>query len=133
VQYLYHEPCHTPLKLHGSEAAIDSLLGAPSVESAECCGEAGTLAIASPEIAGKIRARKEEEMAKAKAKLTGEGKQKILTSCPSCLQGLARLEGETGVEADYIVVELAKNLHGEDWQNTFVSKVKNGGIERVLM
>jgi len=133
VQYLYHEPCHTPLKLHGSEAAIDSLLDTPSVESAECCGEAGTLAVASPEIAGKIRARKEEEMAKAKAKLNAEGKQKILTSCPSCLQGLSRLEGETGVEADYIVVELAKNLHGDDWQNEFVSKVKHGGIERVLM
>ncbi len=133
AQYLYHEPCHTPLKHHGSEAAIDALLGAAAVESAECCGEAGTLAVASPAIAGKIRARKEEEMAKAKAKLEGEGQQKILTSCPSCLQGLSRLEGETSVEADYIVVELAKNLHGEGWQDAFVSKVKNGGVERVLM
>ncbi|MDQ6986270.1 MAG: DUF3683 domain-containing protein [Mariprofundaceae bacterium] len=135
AQYLYHEPCHTPLKLHGSEAAIDALLGAPALESAECCGEAGTLAVASPAIAGKIRARKEEEMEKAKAKLPAKAQvdTKILTSCPSCLQGLSRLEGETGVQADYIVVELAKNLHGEDWQDAFVEKVKNGGVERVLM
>jgi len=132
-QYLYHEPCHTPLKRHGSESAISSLLKAPSVASAECCGEAGTLAVASPAIAGKIRARKEEEMEKAKAKLTTQADAKILTSCPSCLQGLSRLEGETGVAADYIVVELAKRLHGDNWQDDFVSRVKNGGIERVLM
>ncbi|MFQ5581888.1 MAG: DUF3683 domain-containing protein [Mariprofundaceae bacterium] len=133
TQYMYHEPCHTPLKRHGSEAAIDALLGSESVMSAECCGEAGTLAVAHPEIAGKIRARKEEEMAKAKAQLDGDGQQKILTSCPSCLQGLSRLEGETGVDADYIVIELARHLKGETWQQDFVKRVKNGGIERVLM
>jgi FAD/FMN-containing dehydrogenase/Fe-S oxidoreductase len=133
AQYIYHEPCHTPLKRHGSEAAIEALLHAPSVASAECCGEAGTLAVASPAIAGKIRARKEEEMAKAKAQLQDTQGAKVLTSCPSCLQGLSRLEGETGVAADYIVVELAKRLHGEGWQADFVNRVKNGGIERVLM
>ena len=132
ARYMYHEPCHTPLKRHGSEAVIDALLGAASVASAECCGEAGTLAVAHPEIAGKIRARKEEEMAKASAKL-GDGRKKVLTSCPSCLQGLSRLEGEIGVEADYIVIELARHLKGENWQEDFVRKVKNGGIERVLM
>ncbi len=133
VEYMYHDPCHTPLKRGGSHAAIRSLLGEEAVKSAECCGEAGTLAVAHPEIAGKIRARKEEEMARARAQLPGRAEQKILTSCPSCLQGLSRLEGESGVDADYIVVELARHLHGEDWQDQFVRKVQQGGIERVLM
>ncbi len=135
ARYMYHEPCHTPLKRHGSEAVIRSLLGEESVQSAECCGEAGTLAVAHPAIAGKIRARKEEEMAKAGARLTntGEGRQKILTSCPSCLQGLKRLEDVAGVEADYIVIELARHLKGEDWQQQFIQNVRHGGIERVLM
>ena len=133
VEYMYHVPCHSPLKRHGSHAAIQSLLSSDSVKTEDCCGEAGTLAVAHPAIAGKIRMRKEEQIAKAKAQLSGEAKQKVLTSCPSCLQGLSRLEGETGVDADYIVVELAKNLHGEDWQKQFVQKVKNGGIERILM
>ncbi|MDQ7000966.1 MAG: DUF3683 domain-containing protein [Mariprofundus sp.] len=133
VEYMYHVPCHSPLKRHGSHAAIESLLGSESVKSEECCGEAGTLAVAHPEIAGKIRARKEEQMEIAKAQLPGESSQKILTSCPSCLQGLSRLEDQSGVEADYIVVELARHLHGDDWQKQFVKKVKNGGIERVLM
>ncbi|HXH72578.1 MAG TPA: DUF3683 domain-containing protein [Mariprofundaceae bacterium] len=133
VQYLYHDPCHTPLKRHGSRAAIQSLLSSDAVKSEQCCGEAGTMAVATPAIAGKIRARKEEEMAKAKAKLEGEEPVKVLTSCPSCLQGLSRIEGETGVTADYIVVELARHLHGDDWQEKFVQQVKQGGIERVLM
>jgi len=133
VQYMFHEPCHTPLKLHGSEVVIHDLLGAKSVMSAECCGEAGSLAVAHPDIAGKIRARKEEEMAKAKARLKDSGQHKVLTSCPACLQGLSRLEGETGVAADYIVLELIRHLKGEDWQEIFVRQVKNGGVERVLM
>ncbi|WP_152909269.1 DUF3683 domain-containing protein [Mariprofundus ferrooxydans] len=133
VEYMYHVPCHSPLKRHGTQAAIDSLLGSDAVKSEECCGEAGTLAVAHPAIAGKIRMRKEEQMEQARAKMPGADPQKILTSCPSCLQGLSRLEGETGVEADYIVVELARHLHGEDWQQKFIRKVKAGGTERVLM
>ncbi|MDX8395690.1 MAG: DUF3400 domain-containing protein, partial [Mariprofundaceae bacterium] len=132
-QYVYHEPCHTPLKRHGSESVIQSLLGAESKESANCCGEAGTLAVASPEIAGKIRARKEEEMARVKATLIEDKPAKILTSCPSCLQGLSRIEGETEIKADYIVVELARQLYGDQWEDEFVKRIKQGGIERVLM
>ncbi len=135
MQYMYHEPCHTPLKRHGSKAVIASLLGAEAVESEDCCGEAGTLAVAHPEIAGKIRARKEERMAEASMLLSEKGgaDQKLLTSCPSCLQGISRLEKTSAVEADYIVVELAKQLYGEDWQKDFVKRIKDGGIDRVLM
>lgn len=136
-RYMYHEPCHTPLKRHGSAKAIHTLLGHESVASEQCCGEAGTMAVAHPTIAGKIRSRKEEEMSKASSRLDAEigvdGEAKVLTSCPSCLQGLSRLEGETGVDADYIVVELMRQLHGEDWQKKFVDKIKKGGIERILM
>ena len=133
IAYMYHDPCHSPLKRHGSQAAIKTLLGQSAVKSEECCGEAGTLAVAHPEIAGKIRTRKEEQMRIARAQMPEAETQKVLTSCPSCLQGLSRLEGETGVEADYIVVELANHLLGEDWQQQFIERVKQGGIERVLM
>ena len=40
---------------------------------------------------------------------------KVLTSCPSCLQGLSRYEGDTGMDADYIVVEMARHILGEGW------------------
>ena len=133
VEYLYHDPCHMPLKREGSKAVIKSLLGEDAVKVEECCGEAGTLAVAHPAIAGKIRARKEEVIAKAIDELPGAGEQKILTSCPSCLQGLSRFEGEMDIKAEYIIIELIRQLHGEDWQKQFADKIKNGGIERVLM
>ena len=62
-----------------------------------------------------------------------EQKVKILTSCPSCLQGLARYGEDTGIEADYIVVEMAKHLLGPDWMQEYVAKVNQGGIEKVLL
>ncbi len=62
-----------------------------------------------------------------------EGEVKILTSCPSCLQGLSRYGDDTGTEADYIVVEMAKHLLGADWMENYVAKANTGGIERVLL
>jgi hypothetical protein len=41
---------------------------------------------------------------------------KILTSCPSCLQGLQRYKGDLAsglLEADYIVVEMANRILGD--------------------
>jgi hypothetical protein len=35
--------------------------------------------------------------------------------------------------ADYIVVELAKKLLGEDWMAKFLDKAGRDGIERVLL
>jgi len=56
-----------------------------------------------------------------------------LTSCPSCLQGLQRYDDDAGTSADYIVVEMARHLLGENWMREFVEKANRGGIERVLL
>jgi hypothetical protein len=61
---------------------------------------------------------------------------KILTSCPSCLQGLKRYEGDMNsglLEADYIVVEMANRILGPDWMPDYVERANDGGIERVLV
>lgn len=58
---------------------------------------------------------------------------KLLTSCPACVQGLSRYEDETGVETDYIVVEVAKQVLGEDWIDGFIERAKHGGVEKVLL
>ncbi|WP_277189490.1 FAD/FMN-binding oxidoreductase [Caballeronia sp. BR00000012568055] len=58
---------------------------------------------------------------------------KILTSCPSCLQGLSRYNEDANVEADYIVVEIARKVLGENWMEQYVERANNGGIERVLV
>lgn len=136
-RFIYHDPCHTPMKRFGSRRTIQQLFGTDPVESPECCGEAGTLSVAHPDIAGKIRMRKEEQMKAAKNELrqrVGDvAGAKVLTSCPSCLQGLKRIEEVSGVQAEYIVVQLAKTRFGEHWQEWFLERIKAGGMEKVLI
>ena len=112
----------------------NTLLGGGVVQNDRCCGESGTFAASRPDIATQVRSRKEEEIRKDLVKL-GESAQpvKILTSCPSCLQGLSRYSPDTDTEADYIVVEMARHLLGENWMKEYVEKARNGGIERVLL
>jgi hypothetical protein len=58
---------------------------------------------------------------------------KILTSCPSCLQGLSRYNEDANIEADYIVVEIARKVLGPSWMEDYVARANDGGIERVLV
>lgn len=37
------------------------------------------------------------------------------------------------IEADYIVVEMAKQQLGENWLQDYLVKANNGGIEKVLL
>lgn len=138
VQYLYHDPCHTPMKQHNPVKVASHLLGKEVTLSDRCCAEAGTLAVTRPDISHQIRSRKLEELTQGIQQLTGknkaeDGNVKLLTSCPACQQGLSRYSEATGLETDYIVVELANHLLGKDWQQQFIDTVKQGGVERVLL
>ena len=139
VRYIYHDPCHTPMKTHNPVTVATKLLGGSPVQlNDRCCGEAGTFAVTRPDIATQVRFRKEEELKKGVAKLTGketahDGNVKLLTSCPACQQGLSRYRDDTGLDTDYIVVELANKWLGDGWAQRFVERAKQGGIERVLL
>jgi Fe-S oxidoreductase len=184
VRYLYHDPCHSPMKTQSPVAVAAKLVGQPVLLSERCCGEAGTFAISRPDIATQVRFRKQEEIERGIARLeatygnagagaagaaggTGRsggtgghggaiasgpvgasaaaragravgipgapGQVKVLTSCPACLQGLSRYRDEVAIEPEYIVTEVACHRLGEDWQARFLERVKNGGIERVLL
>jgi Fe-S oxidoreductase len=138
VQYLYHDPCHTPMKTYSPTDTAEKLMGQEVQLSDRCCGEAGTLAVSRPDIATQLRYRKEEEIRGGVQYYTGEEKAqdnqvKMLTSCPACQQGLSRYADDTGVETDYIVVEMANHLLGDGWQKQFINKAKDRGIERVLL
>jgi Fe-S oxidoreductase len=132
-RYLYHDPCHTPMKLRAPLETVRALTGAAVQLSERCCGESGTLATTRPDVSTQVRYRKEEELRKNVASLPGDGPVKLLTSCPSCLQGLARFDADAGTQADYIVVEMARRLLGENWLPEFVGRANAGGIERVLL
>jgi Fe-S oxidoreductase len=140
VQYLYHDPCHTPMKLHNPTKVASTLMGKQVLLSDRCCGESGTLAVTRPDVSTQVRFRKQQEIEAGVAQLqkvgaggTANPTTKILTSCPSCLQGLSRYREDASVEADYIVVELARNILGKDWLDTYVRNANAGGIERVLL
>ena len=140
--YLFHDPCHSPMKLQEPMKTVKALLGDNVLKNERCCGESGTLGVTRPDIATQVRFRKEEELQKGEALLRASGavstKQnvKILTSCPSCLQGLSRYQDDMKnglLEADYIVVEMANQILGKDWLQTYVDSANHGGIERVLV
>ncbi|RMF85856.1 MAG: DUF3683 domain-containing protein [Nitrospirae bacterium] len=132
-RYLYHEPCHTPMKTHAAEEVLaKTLVKTPVAMPPGCCGEAGTLALSRPDISAMIRLRKEEEVERCLPPgQPAAAETKILTSCPACLQGLSRLEA-MGVEADFLVCELAESILGERWEEEFLAAARSEGIERVL-
>jgi FAD/FMN-containing dehydrogenase/Fe-S oxidoreductase len=135
TKYMYHDPCHTPIKLHNPINTVKTLMGSDVKLTERCCGEAGTFAASRPDIATQVRFRKAEEIDRVASGLRGPETDtvKILTSCPSCLQGMLRYSEDSKIEADYIVVELAKLKLGENWMAEFVAKANAGGIERVLL
>ncbi|MEY4563787.1 MAG: hypothetical protein RLZZ618_3064 [Pseudomonadota bacterium] len=139
ASYLYHDPCHTPMKLQDPMKTVKALMGDKVLKSERCCGESGTLAVTRPEISTQVRFRKEEELKKNEAELRAQGATgdvKILTSCPACLQGLSRFGNDLNnglLEADYIVVEMANQILGPDWMPDYVKRANAGGIERVLV
>ncbi|MDH4062291.1 MAG: (Fe-S)-binding protein, partial [Aquincola sp.] len=142
VAYLYHDPCHSPMKLQDPMKTVKALVGSQVLKSDRCCGESGTLAVTRPDVSTQVRFRKEEELRKGEAALRASGALakdadvKILTSCPSCLQGLSRYQDDLKsglLEADYIVVEMARKILGEQWMPEYVARANAGGIERVLV
>jgi FAD/FMN-containing dehydrogenase/Fe-S oxidoreductase len=136
VRYMYHDPCHTPMKTYKPLDVVNTLMGQKVELNERCCGESGTFAATRPDIATQVRSRKEEEMRKGAGRVRSDGftgQVKVLTACPSCLQGLSRYDPDSDTKADYIVVEMARHLLGEGWMKDFVEKANRGGIERVLL
>jgi FAD/FMN-containing dehydrogenase/Fe-S oxidoreductase len=146
--YLYHDPCHSPMKQQEPMKTVKALVGPNVLKSERCCGESGTLGVTRPDISTQVRFRKEEELRQDETALrqlmastpnlsgAAQANVKILTSCPSCLQGLKRYEGDMAsglLEADYIVVEMARLMLGENWLPDYVARANAGGIERVLV
>ena len=132
-QYLYHNPCHTPIKSMDGAKLASELIGQNVPLSDRCCGESGMFAVKRPDIATQVKFRKQEEIEKNLAALPQGEPVKMLTSCPACLQGLSRYAEDNNLPADYIVIEMAKRILGENWLNEFVETAKNGGVEKVLL
>src|SRR6201996_8326357 len=134
VRYMYHDPCHSPIKTMDPVKLVNQLMGSENdgykiEKNDRCCGESGTLAVTRPDISTQVRFRKEQEVRIGVEQIRAaghKGEVKVLTSCPSCLQGLKRFNDDAGTDADYIVVEIAKNILGPDWLPEYVRQANNG-------
>jgi len=140
VRYMYHDPCHSPIKTNDPLKVVNALMNSERngviAKNDRCCGESGTFAISRPDVSTQVRFRKEQEVRIGVAQIRKaghSGEVKVLTSCPSCLQGLKRYNDDADIDADYIVVEMARHILGEDWLPRYVANANAGGIERVLV
>lgn len=111
----YHAPCHD--SLDGQAPQVLRKLGGfgPVVTVPHCCSEAGTLALSRPDIADAMLHRKWEALKDSGAS------GRVLTNCPSCLQGLGRSRG-MGIEACHLAVALAEKQSGPSWMDRFLSQ-----------
>ncbi|MDR1848556.1 MAG: DUF3683 domain-containing protein [Zoogloeaceae bacterium] len=140
ARYLYHDPCHSPMKTHAPLKVVNALLGAAADQeislSERCCGESGTFSITRPDIATQTRFRKQQEIERGVERLRADGFKgsvKLLTSCPSCLQGLSRYRKDAAFTSDYVLTELARHFLGDHWLTNYVEKANAGGIERIIL
>jgi Fe-S oxidoreductase len=58
VRYMYHDPCHTPMKQYAPLAVVNKLMGTDVPLNDRCCGESGTLATTRPDISTQVRFRR---------------------------------------------------------------------------
>src|SRR6266404_836830 len=105
VRYMYHDPCHSPMKKHDPLTVVNTLMNSAQngqiAQNERCCGESGTLALTRPDISTQVRFRKEEEVRIGVDQIRASGHRgevKILTSCPSCLQGLKRFNDDAEMD-----------------------------------
>ena len=137
-KYLYHDPCHTPMKNQEPIEVARKLMGKNVILSDRCCAESGLFAVSRPDISTQARFSKLAVLKQNLLEATGkekadEGEVKLLTSCPSCLQGLSRYKNDTGAEPAYLITEVMSQKHGREWEKNFKKKIKQNGIEKILL
>ena len=137
VRYMYHDPCHTPMKQYAPLAVVNKLMGTKVPLNDRCCGESGTLAVTRPDISTQVRFRKEEEMrkgadaaARRRLRRRGQGAD-LVPVVPAGPVALRRRCGHAG--------RLHRGRDGPtaarraDWMADYVATANAGGIERVLV
>ncbi|MCF8044242.1 MAG: DUF3683 domain-containing protein [Desulfarculaceae bacterium] len=111
-EFMYHAPCHDSMEGRGEEI-IRTGTGADVHAIPYCCSEAGTMAMSRPDITDSMLKRKRsaiDEFRKSR-----DGVKRILTNCPSCLQGLGRCDSAE-IDPVHLSVELAARIGGPRWQ-----------------
>lgn len=121
---LYHRPCHD--SLDGQAEARLKTCGYRVTPVPHCCSEAGTLSLSRPDITTAMQVRKQRALSKIMG-ASGHSGIKLLTHCPSCIQGLGR---NANVIPRHMTEELAIQIGGKDWKKEARRLVQNA--ERII-
>ena len=108
---LYHAPCHDTFKGQASKV-LQQHAPYDLHQVPHCCSEAGTMALSRPDITNALRERKGEAIDELGRQLPET--KKILTNCPSCIQGLGRNRSKL-MQPKHIAVDLAEKTGGKNW------------------
>ena len=128
---LYHDPCHSPLKTKGYKKTFTSLVGSEPDAVPNCCGEGGTIALSTPGISRSLRNRKRGNIL---SKIKHHEKVMVITTCPSCVGGLSKINNGVSVTGRSLSVFLAEKHLGKNWQKDFIRDVKkNNGVEKIIL
>ena len=142
---LYHPPCHDSLKDRG--ATLLKTHGFDVTPVPHCCSQAGTLALSRPDISHSMLVRKQAAVTLVEPSGAHPAGQRpapnltatqishleektggiILTNCPSCLQGLGRLNRVTPL---HLAEALARMMGGDDWKTRDLPEFA-GSMEKV--
>lgn len=129
---LYHEPCHSPMKKYGHDQTFQTFFDTKPNTTPNCCGDGGTLALSTPDISSQLRQRKTHLLTEYSP--IENKKAEVLTTCPSCVQGLSKIENGINIKGKHLAVYLCEQLFGKNWQKDFLNHVKeNEGLDRVLL
>ncbi|MCP4134166.1 MAG: DUF3683 domain-containing protein [bacterium] len=128
---LYHDPCHSPLKRSGAGKTFKTILNTEPVEILNCCGEGGTLALSTPDISSSLRYRKRRNIS---AQMDKKHKATVVTTCPSCVQGLSKIQGRVSISGKHLAVLLAEEFIGKGWKKQLIKDLKKkGGVEKIIL
>jgi len=123
----YHRPCHDSLG-GKAEFLFRKYGGHTLLPIAHCCSESGTLSMSRPDITRAMLTRKKEALLKEVPPSSADNRRIILTNCPSCLQGLFRLDGPVPM---HLSTALARQNGGPGWQENLGGLFS--GVERVSL
>ena len=128
---IYHDPCHSPLKSLGSDKTFMSIYGNKPLSAPNCCGEGGTMSLSTPHISNALRGRKRHNLLSVMNK---KDHATVLTTCPSCVQGLSKINNRVSVQGKHLAVFTAESFLGKNWKKDFIRNViKNEDIERIIL
>ncbi|MGB8930467.1 MAG: DUF3683 domain-containing protein [Anaeromyxobacteraceae bacterium] len=126
-EWLYHAPCHDSLE--GQALDVIGKLGGfgKVVPVPHCCSEAGTLSLSRPDITDSMLHKKRGALGEALRDHPAGAR--ILTNCPSCVQGLGR-NIPMGVDPRHLAVALAEKISGPGWLEAFRERAQRAHAVR---